>query len=323
MKTGVRFAGALLGFALALTAATGHAQWRPTRPIHMIMPLAAGGAGEAILRSVTEPLQARLGQPIIIEPRPGGGQWIGADAVLKAAPDGQYVLWASTSLMTFPMLSGSRQDMMKSFLPVVHIGDTVMLLAVNSDLPVNSVADLVKYAKANPGKVNYGYFGNGSPQNIAGEIIKSRAGIDMVPVPYKGSALLLPDLLAGRVQVAIDAITTLKPHVDSGRIRILGITNGARSQLMPGVPALSDSFPNFHIAPWNGFFVAMGTPRDIITTLNQETNAVLQVQGFAEQLGRVAGGIPRGGSPEQFAELLRQDAAQYSQIISSLGLKAD
>jgi len=327
MRTPSVFRHALLLLAaIACGAQTAQAQqaWRPQRPIHVIMPLAAGGAGEAILRSVTEPLRDRLGQPIIIEPRPGGGQWIGADAVIKSPPDGYNVLWASTSLLTFPMLTGSKRDMMKELVPVIHLGDTLMLLAVNSDLPVKSVDELVRYAKANPGKVNYGYFGTGSPQNISGELIKSAAGIEMTPVPYKGSALLLPDLLANRVQVAIDAITTLKPHVDAGRIRILALTNGYRSGLMPGVPPLAEvGFPNLAIAPWNGFFVPTGTSRDIVMTLNREIDAILQAPGYAEQLGKVAGGIPRGGSPERFTDLLHKDQAQYSQIITSLGLKAD
>ena len=146
----------------------------------------------------------------------------------------------------------------------------------------------------------------------------------MIAVPYKGSALLLPDLLSGRVQVGIDAITTLKPHVDSGKIRILALTNASRTNLLPGVPTIAESgLAGFNIAPWNGFLVPVGTPREIVTALNRETDAIVQSDSFAEQLGRNAGGIPRGGSPERFTEVLRQDAVQYGQIISATGIKAD
>lgn len=309
-----------------MTAATGSAfaQWQPTKPIRFYLPFAPGGAAEAILRTVTDPLKDRLKQPIIIEAKPGGGQLIAADAVAKSAPDGYNVLWASSTLIVSPILTASPFDVLKELQPVIHIGETAIMLAIHPDIPARNMAEFVRYLKANPGKVSYGFAGNGSSMQMAGELIKVRAGVDMTAVPYKGSSQLLPDLLAGRVPAAVDAITTLKPHVDAGKLRILAIMNSQRVPSVPDVPTMIEAgYDNFAVGPWNGFFVAAGTPRDIVNTLARETDAVLRTPAIAETLSKTAGALVRGGTPEQFTTMLRQDIAQTTRIIQTAGIKAE
>jgi tripartite-type tricarboxylate transporter receptor subunit TctC len=193
-----RTAGRFAAFMLSLAAAgSAMAQWQPTKPVRFYMPFAPGGAAEAILRTVTDPLKDRFKQPVIIEAKPGGGQLIAADLVAKSAPDGYNVLWASSTLIVSPILTSSPFDVMKDLVPVIHIGETAIMLAVHPDIPARNMSEFVRYLKANPGKVSYGFAGNGSSMQMAGELIKARAGVDMVAVPYKGSSQLLPDLLAG------------------------------------------------------------------------------------------------------------------------------
>ncbi len=310
--------------AAALICGGAQAQWRPAKPVHVVMPFSPGGTAEAILRAVTEPLRDRLGQPVIIDSRPGGGQLVAAREVARSPADGYNILWASPSILTFPLLTNTKYDLLKEMVPVIHIGDSAIVVAVNSDVPAKSFQELVQFMKTNPGKINYGITGNGSPQHLTGELIKMRAGVDMTAVPYKGSSILLPDLLAGRVQMTVDGVTTLLPHASSGKIRILALTNGSRTKVMPGVPTLAESgLPGFNMAPWNGFLVPIGTPKEIITALNRETDAIVKTDAFAEQLGRTAGGIAKGGSPEQFAEVIRLDIEQYTRVIATTGIKAE
>ena len=314
----------LASILLAMACTSAQAQWRPSKPVHVVMPFSPGGTAEAILRAVTDPLRDRLGQPVIIDSRPGGGQLIAAREVARSPADGYNILWASPSILTFPLLTNTKFDLLKELVPVIHIGDSAIVVAVNADVPAKSFQELIQFMKANPGKINYGITGNGSPQHLAGELIKMRAGVEMTAVPYKGSSILLPDLLSGRVQVTIDGVTTLLPHASSGKIRFLALTNGSRTKVMQGVPTLAESgLPGFNLAPWNGFLVPIGTPKEIITTLNRETDTIVKTDAFAEQLGRTAGGIAKGGSPEQFAEVIRQDIEQYTRIIATTGIKAE
>lgn len=320
-----RTAGRFAAFMLSLAAAgSAMAQWQPTKPVRFYMPFAPGGAAEAILRTVTDPLKDRFKQPVIIEAKPGGGQLIAADLVAKSAPDGYNVLWASSTLIVSPILTSSPFNVMKDLVPVIHIGETAIMLAVHPDIPARNMSEFVRYLKANPGKVSYGFAGNGSSMQMAGELIKARAGVDMVAVPYKGSSQLLPDLLAGRVPAAVDAITTLKPHVDAGKLRILAIMNNQRVPQLPDVPTMIESgYDNFSVGPWNGFFLPAGTPRDIVNTLARETDAVLRTPAVIDTLARTAGALVRGGTPEQFTAMLRQDIAQTRRIIQSAGIKAE
>jgi tripartite-type tricarboxylate transporter receptor subunit TctC len=300
------------------------AQWQPAKPIRVFMPFAPGGAAEAILRAVVDLLKDRFKQAITIEPRPGGGQLVAANAATQAPPDGHTALWASSTIVVSPILTNSSYDVTKDLIPVSWIGETPIMLAVHPDIPARTLQEFVAYARANPGKLSFGFAGNGSSMQLAGELIKARAGIEMVAVGYKGSAQLLPDLIAGRVPVAIDAITTLKPQVDAGKLRILALMNSQRTPLIPSVPTMAElGFENFAIGPWNGLFLAPGTPREIVAAWNREVEAVLRTPAFAEAVGKSAGMTVRGGTPEQFAAMLREDIAQTARIVKAAGIKAE
>lgn len=315
----------LTSMVLALVVVeSSFAQWVPTKPIRVIMPFAPGGAAEASIRALVEPLKDRFKQPIVVESRPGGGQLVAAEAMAKSAPDGYGILWASSTLVSSPMLTGSSFDVMKELVPVIYMGETSIMLAVHPDVPANTFPEFIQYLKANPGKVSFGFAGNGSSMQLAGELIKARAGVDMTAVAYKGSAQLLPDLLAGRVPVAVDAITTLRTHVAVGKLKILAVMNGQRSTVLPNVPTVAEmGYENFAVGPWTGFFLPAGTPREIVNTWNREMDAIIRTPAFAEAVSKALGMVARGGTPEQFATLLQQDISQTARIIKSAGIKAE
>lgn len=312
-----------VGLIAAVYPGLSHAQWQPSKPIRVVMPFAAGGAADTSIRALTDRIQPRLKQPIVIEAKPGGGQLIAAEAVAKADADGHTILWASSTLIVSPILTGARFDVARELVPVIHLGEATIMLAVHPDLPVNSMSEFISHVKANPGKLSFGFAGNGSSMHLAGELIKARTGIDLIAVPYKGSAQLLPDLLTGRVPIAVDAITTLRPHVNAGKLRIIAVMNAQRNAEIPNVPTMAElGFKDFAIAPWVGFFLPAGTPREVVDTWNREINAVARTSEFAEAVARGLGMVPRGGTPEEFAALLKQDIAQTTQIIQSAGIKA-
>jgi tripartite-type tricarboxylate transporter receptor subunit TctC len=304
-------------------ASAAMAQWQPTKPIRVVIPFAPGGAADASIRALTDRLQPRFKQPIIIESKPGAGQMIAAEAVSKMEPDGHSILWASSTLVVSPLLTDAKFDVRKELVPVIHMGEATIMLAVHPDLPVNSMGELIAYLKSNPGKVSYGFAGNGSSMHLAGELIKARAGVEMTAVPYRGSAQLLPDLLTGRVQVAVDAITTLRPHVDAGKLKILAVMNGQRSSEVPNVPTMAElGYQNFAVAPWVGFFLPAGTPPDVVSTWNREIDAIVRTPEFAQTVNRLLGLVTRGGTAEQFGVMLNLDVTQTANIIKSAGIKA-
>ena len=304
-------------------ASAAMAQWQPTKPIRVVIPFAPGGAADASIRALTDRLQPRFKQPIIIESKPGAGQMIAAEAVSKMEPDGHSILWASSTLVVSPLLTDVKFDVRKELVPVIHMGEATIMLAVHPDLPVNSMGELIAFLKSNPGKVSYGFAGNGSSMHLAGELIKARAGVEMTAIPYRGSAQLLPDLLTGRVQVAVDAITTLRPHVNAGKLKILAVMNGQRSSEVPNVPTMAElGFLNFAVAPWVGFFLPPGTPRDVVNTWNREIDLIVRTPEFAETVNRALGLVTRGGTVEQFVAMLNLDVTQTASIIKSAGIKA-
>jgi len=315
---------AVAALLLSLIATSTFAQWKPSKPVRMLLPFAPGGSAEASARSYADFLRERLGQPFVVESRPGGGQLIAADATAKSPPDGHTVMFASATLVTSPILLNTPFDATKDLTPVIHGHENLLVLATNSAIPAATVAEFVRYARANPGKTSYGFAGNGSSMHLAGELFKSRASIDMVAVPYKGSALLLPDLLAGRVPVTIDTFTTVRPHVDAGKIRILATLSATRVPFLQNVPTMEESgFPNFSVSPWSGFFLPPGAPREILMTYNRELNAALKAPGFAEFLAKSSGAVGVGGTPEQFTQRLNDDRKQFATIIRDANIKAE
>jgi len=270
---------AMLGLAalLGLAAAGAAAQPYPQSPIRLVVPFAPGGGADLMARILAEPLSKRLGQPIVIENKPGGGATLGADIVAKSAPDGYTLLWTTPGpQITNPyLLEKLPYDPNKDFTPIATVVTAVNVLVVTPSLPVKSVAELIAYAKANPGKLNFSSSGVGASSHLSGELFKMMAGIDVVHVPYRGSGPSLQDLLAGNVQMAIDTVAVLLPHIQSGRLRALGVATLERNPTLPDLPPIADTLPGFDGSSINYINGPAGVPQAIVERLNREINAVL------------------------------------------------
>ena len=263
-------------FLLAANAATTVAQW-PSKPIRMVVTYAPGGGADLMARILADPLAKRLGQPIVIENKPGGGATIGADYVAKSRPDGTTLLWTTPGpQITNPYLMPKLPyDPNKDFTPVATVVTAVNVLVVTPGLPIKTVAELIAYAKANPGKINFSSAGVGASSHLSGELFKLMAGVEIVHVPYRGSGPSLQDLLAGNVQMAIDTVAVLLPHIQSGTLRALGVASPERNPSLPDLPPIADTLPGFDGSSINYINGPAGLPREIVERLNAEINAVL------------------------------------------------
>lgn len=296
----------------------------PSKPIRMIVPFAPGGATDTIARLIGAKLQESLGQPVLVENKPGAGTNIGVAAVANAAPDGHTLLMGTPSIPVNPALySQLPYNWQRDLQPVSMVGFVPNLLVVHPSQPVNSVKDLIAHAKANPGKLNFGSSSVGGAIHLSGELFNSMAGVVMVHVPYKGSAPAMTDLLAGRIALMFDNLPSAMPHAKAGKLRALAVTSSKRSALFPEVPTVAEAgLPGFEVLSWNGVFVPAGTPRDIVMKLQAGIRkAVAQPdvqQRFAEQ------GIEAGGNtPEEFGAFLKAEADKWQPLVRRLGLKAD
>jgi tripartite-type tricarboxylate transporter receptor subunit TctC len=266
-----------LGIVLAFIPGHAQAQTYPSNPIRLVVPFAPGGGADLMARILADPLAKRLGQPIVIENKPGGGATLGADAVAKAAPDGYTLLWTTPGpQITNPYLMAKLPyDPNKDFTSVATVVTAVNVLVVTPSLPVKSVAELIAYAKANPGKINFSSAGVGASSHLAGELLKMMAGIDIVHVPYRGSGPALQDLLAGNVQMAIDTVAVLLPHIQAGTLRALAVATIERNPTLPDLAPIADTLPGFDGSSINYINAPAGTPQPVVDRLNAEINAVL------------------------------------------------
>lgn len=324
MKITLIWALVVLAFA-AMAPGSAVAQDYPTRPIRFIIPFVAGGSTDIIARLIGDKLSARLGQPVVIDNRGGAGGNIGADAVAKAAPDGHTILLATTGIMAindtlYPKLSYSPQ---KDLAPVVYVTSLTNVLAVNPKVPANSVRELIDYAKANPGKLNFASGGTGAATHLVGELFKSAAGVDLVHVPYKGGGQAMQDLLSGEVSMMFGQIVTVISQIQAGQLRPLGVTSARPSSALPGVPTIAESgVPGFEALSWSGIVVPAATPQPIIDRLNRETNAVLQEPEIRTRFAEV-GAEPVGGTPEDFARHIAAEHAKWSKVIAEAKIRLD
>ena len=293
---------AIIAVALASSAS---AQTYPDKPIKLIVPFAAGGPIDTMARFVAQPLSARLGQTVIVENRPGGGGTIGTRAVAAAEPDGYTLLFGSSgTLAVAPALYASLDyDPQRSFAPVASAAILPMLLAVRPDLPARTVAEFVAYAKANPGKLNYGA-SLATPPHLLSTLFKHQAGIEVVYIPYKGSAPSVTDLLAGTTHWTIDGVTILAPLAKDGRLRALAVASAQRWPELPAVPTLIESgFPDFSLDAWAGVLAPAGTPAAVVGRLNALINEGLAGADAAAALARL-GALPKTGTPADFAAFI-------------------
>lgn len=312
---------ALIGL---LAAGLALAQTYPSRPVHFVVPFAAGGGSDVMARLIAEPLAQRLGQPIVIENKAGGNATIGADYVAKSAPDGLNMLHTTPGpQITNPFLmSKLPYDPVKDLLPVARLGVFVNVLVVSPKLPVKNLEELVAYAKANPGKLSFASAGIGSGSHLAGEYFKRAAGLDIVHVPYKGTGAAMQDLVAGNVQLSLDSMAAFMPMIKSGQLRAVAVGYGQRSSSLPDVPALAEFYPGFDAAPMNYLSVRGGTPPAFVERLNREVNAVLTTPAIRQRLLDM-GVLVSTSTPDEIVRQVDTERQKWKRIIEASGAKAE
>ena len=311
-------------FLLGLLSLTASAQNYPERVVRVINTFPAGGSGDAVIRVVFEKVSAALGQPFISETRTGAAGAIGTDHVAKSAPDGYTLVLGTASTFgtnsaTVPKLP---YDPVRDFTPVVMIANTPYLLLVHPSVPASNLKELVAHAKANPNKLNFGSFGNGSSNHLAYELLKQQTGMEMVHVPYKGGAPLIAALLGGEIQSSLDVYATAQSHVKSGKFKLLGVASAKRFSLLPQTPTLAEQG---YRVEGGTFFAVLGPakmPRPIVDTLNREVNKALQLPDVRERLTALGTEIV-GGTPEQLASAVQAEVDKWSKLVKDRNLKFD
>jgi tripartite-type tricarboxylate transporter receptor subunit TctC len=308
-----------------LFSAALHAQPYPSKPIRLVVPFPPGGAVDFYARVVQQPLSEALGQPVVIDNRAGASGMVGADYVAKSPPDGYTLLLGNIASLAINtgIYAKMAYDPARDFTPIMHTIDVNYALVVHPSVPAQNVAELVAYAKANPGKLAYGSAGSGSLPHLASELFKASTGIDMVHVPYKGGGPMVTDLLGGTVQVVIADQANLMQHVKSGKLRALAVASPRRSPNYPELPTIAESgVPGFQAVAWNGLVGPAGLPPEIVKRLHDAFANTMALSAVREKL--VAGGLdPVGDSPDEFARFNRAEIAKWSKIAQDVGARAD
>jgi tripartite-type tricarboxylate transporter receptor subunit TctC len=301
------------------------AQAWPAKPIRLIAPYPPGGGVDTVARLVADRLGARLGQSVTVDNKPGAGATIGADALAKSPADGYTLMVGSiTDYAIAPHIHKNLGfEMKKDFAPVVELGYGTVVLVVNGDLPAKTVGELVTLVKSRPGQLSYASSGIGGLQHLNGEMFKQMAGLDLVHVPYKGTAQFLPDLLSGRVPMSIDSLPAHLPHIRSGKIRALAVASPARSATLPEVPTMSEAgITGYESATNYTLFAPAGTPREALERLNRETNAVLQMAEVRDKLASL-GIVVSGGTVEAVQARIPAEIDKWARVIKAANLKFD
>lgn len=316
--------GILAACAVALLSQPAAAQTYPNKPIRVIVSAPAGGVLDVTARLIAPGLSGLLGQQLVIDNRGGAGGLIGAELAAKAIPDG-YTLLISTpgALTILPHMRSVPYDTLRDFAPVGLISSGPFLLLSHPALPVKTLQDLLALARAQPGKLNYASSGNGVPNHLAMELLKSMTGISITHVPYKGQAQAVTDLLAGQMNLMFNSIATMLPHVRSGRLRVLGIASSKRSPQFPDTPTIAEAgVPGFEADIWFGMLAPANTPRRIISRLNDVLVKVVRAPETRAQF-EALGADPVGSSPEEFAAFIRKETEKYAKVVKLSGAKVD
>jgi len=317
----VRLGAGLCAILFALCA---YSQDYPSRPVRIVVPFAPGGPNDIIVRLVAQKLTEAWGQPVVVENRAGAGGNIGTDAVAKAAPDGYTLLSVGPgSLIINPLLGKVPYDTARDFAPVTLMARAPNALVAHPSLPANSVKELIALARLQPGRINYGSGGNGSTPHLAGALFAAMAGIELTHIPYKGTAPAMADLIGGQVQIAFLGIPTVLPHVKSGKLRVLAVTGKRRSPELSGVSTVDEAgVPGYELSPWYGLLAPAGTPLEIVARLATEVTKIVRAAGITEKLA-VQGAEVAGGSPEEFAAVIRADSLTWSRVVRDAGIRGE
>ena len=298
----------------------------PEKPLRLVVPFPAGGATDFMARSLAQKLAERLGQQVVIDNRGGAGGGVGAEAVAGAAPDGYILLFATMGSLTInPNLYKSlRYDPVKSFEPITLTHNTANLLVVHPAVKAASVAELIVLARQSPGQLTFASAGNGTTSHLSGELFKSLAGVDMVHVPYKGSALAMTDFLGGRISMMFDTTSNFVEHVKTGKLRALGVTGRKRSGALPAIPAIAETagMSDYEVSLWLGVLAPAGTSKDIVARLNADISAVMSTPEMTKQMAQ-AGIEVRLSTPQEFAALIKSDIARWATVVKRAGMQVE
>ena len=312
--------------ALVFLVSNALAQPYPAKPLRLVVGFAPGGAADFVARTLQEPLSRALGQPIVIDNRPGAGSSIAAEHVAKSAPDGYTVLIASpSSILVNPLLSPRNPfQPLKELAPVAKLTSSPLVVAVNPSLGVGTLRELIEHARTNPGKLNYASSGNGSAPHLAAVLFRRLAGIDIVHVPFKGGAPAVQSVLAGDTQLSFATPPSVLPLVQAGRLRALAVTSRDRTPLVPGVPGMEEAgLPQYEISFWYGLFVPAGSAGEVTRRLFAATGEALDAPAVAQTLAREGTEISRSASPGDFAAFLAEDAKLWARLVKESGAKAE
>ncbi|ART48038.1 Bug family tripartite tricarboxylate transporter substrate binding protein [Acidovorax carolinensis] len=315
---------ALAGLGLTAHAQPAAADW-PNKPIRWVVPFPPGGAMDAIARTLGEKAAKSLGQPFVIENKPGAGGNIGADFVAKQPGDGYTLMITSIGMATNKPLYGKLSyDPIKDFAPVSLLAVVPNVLVTNATQPdVKTARDVIAAARSAPGKLTYASAGNGTSIHLAGEVFTSLANVDMLHIPYKGSGPAVADLLGGQINYMFDSITSARPHIQSGKLRALGVTTAKRSSTLPDVPTLAEAgVPGYEVSPWFAVFMPASTPKTIVSKLNKALLAAMKDPDVVKRFETI-GAEPVGSTPDELAKHLARESERWTKLITERGIKLD
>lgn len=313
-----------LGLAAALPGAPAAAQGYPAKTVKIIVPFAAGGPADNYARFIAQRLQDALGQSFVVDDRPGAGSVIGTDAAAKSAPDGYTLLMMSNAhTVNETLISNKPFQLMRDFVAVAPINYSDLVLVAHPALPAANLGDLIRQAKARPGKLNYASSGPGTPYHMAGELFKSMAGVYLVHIPYRGSSGARTDVIGGQVDVMFDAVTTMAEQIKAGKVKALATTGKVRSDVLPDVPTLNEAgVPGYEATIWLGLMAPRGTPKAVVDKLNEAVSKISS-QPDVKQLWAKQGAVPLVMTPEAFDKYARDDIKKWAHVIQSAGIKVD
>jgi tripartite-type tricarboxylate transporter receptor subunit TctC len=316
----------MLGYTMAMlvVSAAAQAQTYPSKPVRIVVPYAAGGPYDELARLLSAPLTEIWSQPVVVDPRGGAGGNIGADTVAKSPPDGYTLLLGNAGPITInPSLQKKMPyDAQRDLIPIVTVMAAQMVLVVHPSLPVKSVKELVAFAKARPGQINYASAGIGNTQHLAMEYLQSLSGMKLNHVPYKGAAPAFIDVIAGQCSLMFANITGAMNYINSGRVRVIAVSSAKRAAVLPAVPAIAETFPEFDITTWVGIFVPAGTSRDINNKLQADFMTVLARKDIRERIASQGGEVV-AATGEQLAAHIRRETALYAKVVQSAGIKPE
>jgi tripartite-type tricarboxylate transporter receptor subunit TctC len=323
-KTAAQSMIARAAILLVACSASVFAQTYPTRPVKIVVPFAAGGPADNYARFMAQRLQESLGQSFVVDNKPGGGSVIGTDLAAKAPADGYTLLLMSNAhTVNETLLPNKPFALMRDFVSVAPINYSDLVLVANPAVPESKLADLIKRAKAQPGKINYASSGPGTPYHMAGELFKSMANIYLVHIPYKGSSGARTDVIGGQVELMFDAVTTMTEQIRAGKVKALATTGKTRSAVLPDVPTMAEAgVPGYEATIWLGLMAPKGTPKEVVTRLNEAVSKIA-AQSDVKQQWTKQGAVAMVMSPEAFDKYTRDDIAKWEKVIKTAGIKAD